>query len=112
MTKIKLNPIIEQARGQLGEMVFRRTQSGGTSLIRKPDMSKVAWSEAQAAQRERFRQAVAYARAALADPQARAVYEREATRKGKRAFDLAVSDWFHERELLKRAGIEDQARGG
>ena len=100
MAKIKLNPIIEQAHGQLGDMVFRRAHSGRMSLMRKPDMSKVAWSEAQAAHRERFKQAVAYARAALADPQTRAIYEQEAARKGKRAFDLAVSDFFHGRELF------------
>jgi len=104
MAKIKLNPIIEQARGQLGEMVFRRTHSGGTSLIRKPDMSKVVWSEAQTAHRERFKQAVASARAALTDPQVRAHYEQEAARKGKRAFDLAVSDYYHERERPPVAG--------
>jgi hypothetical protein len=99
MAKVKLNPIIQQVHGQLGDMVFRRTHSGGTSLMRKPDMSKVKWSEAQAAHRERFRQAVAYARAALADPQIRVVYEQAAVRTGKRLFDLAVSDYFHEQKL-------------
>jgi hypothetical protein len=91
--------MIQQAQGQIGNLVFRRTQGGGTSLIRKPDMSKVAWSEAQAAHRKRFKLAVAYARGAMADPQTRAVYEREAARQGKRPFDLAVSDYFHEKEL-------------
>jgi len=98
MARVKLNPIVEQAHGQLGDMVFRRAHSGRMSLMRKPDMSKVAWSEAQAAHRERFKQAVSSARAALADPQVRAHYEQEAARKGKRAFDLAVSDCYHERE--------------
>jgi hypothetical protein len=104
MARVKLNPIIEQAHGQLGDMVFRRAHSGRISLMRKPDMSKVAWSEAQAAHRERFKQAVAQARAALANPQVRARYEQEAARKGKRAFDLAVSDCYHGRELLPDAG--------
>ena len=98
MTKIKLNPIIERARGQLGDMVFRRTHSGGMSLMRKPDMSNVVWSEAQMAHRERFKRAVASARAALADPQTRALYEQEAARKGKRAFDLAVSHYYHQQD--------------
>jgi hypothetical protein len=99
MAKVKLNPVMEELHGQVGEMVFRRTHSGGTSLMRKPDMSGVAWSEAQVAHRERFRQAVAQARMALADPQVRAVYEREAAAKGKRPFDLAVSDFFKGRSL-------------
>jgi hypothetical protein len=38
--------------------------------------------------------------AAMADPQARAVYEQAAALKGKRPFDLAVSDYFHGKNLL------------
>ena len=100
MAKVKLNPIIEQIHGQAGEMVFRRTR-GGVSLMRKPDMSGVAWSAAQTAHRERFRQAVAYARAAMSDPQMRAAYEQEAALKDKRPFELAVSDFFHGRTIQK-----------
>lgn len=100
MARVKLNPILEEVRGQAGELVFRRAHSGKTSLMRKPDMSGVVWSQAQAAQRARFKQAAAYARAALADPQVRAVYEREAAAQGKRACDLAVADYFKGRDLL------------
>ena len=95
MAKVKLNPIVEQAHGQVGDMAFRRTPGGGTGLMRKPDMSGVIWSPAQRAHREAFRQAIVYAQAAMADPQARAAYEQAAALKGKRPFDLAVSDYFH-----------------
>ncbi|MGC1374662.1 MAG: hypothetical protein WA821_00455 [Anaerolineales bacterium] len=100
MAKVTLHPMIQQAQGQIGDLVFRRVPGGGTSLMRKPDMSKVTWSEAQAAHRKRFKLAVAYARGAMSDPQPRSVYEREAARRGKRPFDLAVSDYFHEKELV------------
>ena len=101
MAKVKLNPIIEQIHGQMGEMVLRRTRGGGTTLMRKPDMSGVAWSAAQVAHRERFRQAIIYARAAMSDPQLRAAYEQEAALKDKRPFELAVSDFFHGRTIQK-----------
>ena len=100
MTKVKLNPIIEQAHGHLGDVVFRRTRGGALSLIRKADMSNVTWSPAQLAQRERFRQAMIYARAAMAAPQVRAIYEREAASRGKRPYELAISDYFKGRNLL------------
>jgi hypothetical protein len=100
MAKVKLNPIVAQVRGQMGDLVFRRTRAGGMSLMRKPNMSEVPWSAAQTAHRERFRQAVAYARAAMADPQRRAVYEQAAAVKGKRPFDLAVSDYFQGKAVL------------
>ena len=58
-----------------GDVVFRRTRKGGVSLIRRADMSKVKRSPAQMANRQRFREAVAYAKQWLADPQVRAAYE-------------------------------------
>lgn len=100
MARIKLNPIVEEAHGQLGETVFRRAHDGSLSLMKKPDMSGVEWSPAQRAHRRRFRQAVAYARAAMSDPGKQAVYAEAAAQRGKRPFDLAVSDYFHGKELV------------
>ncbi len=94
MAKLKLNPVIMELYGQIGDMAFRRIRNGGTSLIRKADMSKVKWSPAQAAHRQRFREAVAYAKQRLADPQVRTTYEEFAVKQGKRAFEIAVSEYF------------------
>jgi hypothetical protein len=97
MAKVKLTPLVEQVHGQLGDLVFRRTRNGGTSLIRKADMSKVKWSPAQSAHRQRFRKAIAYARSAMNDPQLKSKYEKAAAKNGKRAFEMAVSDFFQNR---------------
>jgi len=98
MAKAKLNPVIVELYGQMGDMAFRRTRNGGVSLIRKADMSKVKWSPAQAAHRQRFREAVAYAKQVLADPQVRATYEEIAAKQGKRAFEVAVSEYFQKQK--------------
>ena len=100
MSKIILNPVIEQASGKIGNMVFRRAHTGEMTLIKTADMSHVKWSKAQKAHRKRFKQAVAYAKAAMAEPNARARYEKEAASKNKRPHDLAVSDYFKGRNLL------------
>ena len=94
MAKVKLNPILVELHGKVGDMVFRRTRNGGVSLIRKADMSKVKWSPAQVANRQRFREAAAYAKQLLADPQVRAVYEELAAQQGKRASEVAVSEYL------------------
>jgi hypothetical protein len=60
----------------------------------------VQWSEAQTAQRQRFREANAYARAAMVDPRVRALYEEKAKGQGKRPRDLAFSDYFQGIDLL------------
>lgn len=51
-------------------------------------MSRVKWSDAQRAHRQRFKQAVAYAKAAMADERLRARYEQAAVMQGKRPFRL------------------------
>ena len=101
MTKVEFNPAIQQIKGAVGNMVFRRGPGGKTHIMRMPDMSKVKWSKAQKEHRRRFALAVAYAHRAMADEKVRATYEEEAMQKCKRPFDLAVSDYFKGRNLLK-----------
>jgi len=94
MAKVKLNPLLEQVRGQLGDLVFKQ-YADKTVLSRKPSFEGVEWSAAQVTHRERFRQAVAYAKSALADPEAQAAYSAAARAAGRTAFNLAVADFFH-----------------
>jgi hypothetical protein len=94
MAKVKLNPILLELHGSVGDMVFRRTRNGGASLIRKADMSKVKWSPAQLANRQRFREAVPYDKQLLADSQARARYEEIGAKQSKRALEVAISEYL------------------
>jgi hypothetical protein len=54
-----LNPVLEQIRGQVGDLVFK---CYGDEVVvgRKPDRSDIQPTEAQLAHQERFRQAVLY----------------------------------------------------
>src|SRR5436190_8762765 len=94
MAKIKLNPIIEEVRGQLGELVFRKS-NGKITLSRKPAASSIGPSEAQVAQRDRLRLAVAYGKFVIADTTTRAIYENAAEQKGTSAFALTVADFLN-----------------
>ena len=98
MAKVKLNPILVELHGKVGDMVFRRTRNGGVSLIRKADMSNVKWSPAQVANRQRFREAAAYAKQLLADPQVRVTYEEIAEKQGKRASEVAISEYLQKQK--------------
>jgi hypothetical protein len=100
MAKVILNPILEQIRGGMGGMAFRRGVSGEVHLMKAPDMSRVKWSEAQQKHRQRFKLAVAYARSAMADGRVGALYAEQAERLGKRPFHLALSDYFKGRNLF------------
>ena len=94
MTKAKLNPVLMELHGKMGDLVFRRMRNGGTSVIRRADMSKVKWSPAQKANRQRFKEATAYARQALANPELRPIYEELAAKTGQRPIEAAISEYL------------------
>ena len=108
MAKVRLNPVLEQIRGHVGELVFKRY---GNEVIvsRKADLEGLAPSEAQAAHRARFQQAVQYGKAAMADPVEKGIYQAAAKARGIPPFSCAVADYFHapsvgELELSNYAG--------
>jgi hypothetical protein len=92
--------MFKEAHGKFGDFVLRRSRNGKTTLSKVPDMSQVKWSKAQQEHRQRFKEAVAYAKAAMADPQVRAAYESLAAKQHRRPYDLAISDYFKGRNLL------------
>lgn len=94
MAHVKLNPILEAFRGMVGDLVFREVR-GSTVLSRKPDRSAKPPTEAQEAQRERFREASFYGKAVLADPDARAFYEALAEKRKKPVFSIAIADFLN-----------------
>jgi hypothetical protein len=63
-------------------------------------MSAVEWSPAQKESRRRFSKAIAYAQAAMADPDARAAYEKQAAAQNRQPFRVAVSDYLKGNDLL------------
>ena len=94
MAKVKTNPIIEQLRGKVGDLVFKRY---GDSIIisRKPNVEGGKSSEAQQATRERFREAAVYGKMVMADPETKALYDEAAEAKGKPVFSLTIADFFN-----------------
>ena len=63
-------------------------------------MSNVKWSKAQKKHRQRFQEATVYAKAAMADSQVRAIYEKKAAKAHKVPYRLALSDYFKGKDLL------------
>jgi hypothetical protein len=102
MAKVELNPMIKEFRGALGDIVFRVSPSGKTFISKRPDMSNVRWSKAQKDHRQRFKQATAYAKAAMADPNLRAVYEKRAVKEHRLPYRVALSDHLKGNDLLSK----------
>ncbi|MBN1995613.1 MAG: hypothetical protein JW953_23195 [Anaerolineae bacterium] len=94
MAKVKLNPVLERIRGQVGDLVFKRY---GEEVIisRKPDFEDREWTAAQLTARERFRQATLYGKMVMADAGAKALYEEAAAAKGQPIFSLTIADFLN-----------------
>ena len=94
MAKVRLNPILEQVRGQVGDLVFKR--SGEQVIItRKADLSDHQPTGPQLAAQERFRQAALYGKMVMVDPVTKQVYEAAAKTKGQPLFSLTIADFFN-----------------
>lgn len=94
MAKVQLNPIVNNVRGKLGRVVFRRYGTE-TIMASLPNTEGREWTEAQLAARERFRQAATYTKAALANPLTRAVYEEAAQSRRLPITSVAMADWLN-----------------
>jgi hypothetical protein len=70
-----INFIVRSIRGRMGDVIFKQYRYG-TVITKVPDMSKAGSSEKQKTGRSMFKDAVAFARAAVADPKERERYKR------------------------------------
>jgi hypothetical protein len=101
MVKVILQPGLQELRGKMGDWTYRRMY-GKQTIMKTPDMSNVKWSKAQKANRQRFAEAIHYARQAMADPTARAHYEKLGQKAGRQPFRVAVSDFCAGKNLLEK----------
>jgi hypothetical protein len=91
MAKVRNNAITTGLSGKYGNQIVFRQVGDKTFAVKKQGPRNKAASPAQQANEERFRQAVAYARAAMADPVMKSIYE--AGRGRRPVFRVAMSDF-------------------
>ena len=111
--KILLHPMFRWIRGKMGKIVYRLSHNGQVSAYPAPDMSKVVWSPAQKAQRQKLAKATAYGKLAIRDPEIRQFYVEMAKKRKtneRRPFDMAVSDYHDGNDLLWKKLYGDQEK--
>lgn len=100
MTKVRLKYSIEEIDGTLYEVGLNLSHQEEKIIKKHPHKSSGTPSEAQKARRQHFRQAAAYATAALANPAVRAHYVEMAQQQGKRPRGAAIADYLRGNDLL------------
>jgi hypothetical protein len=92
MAIVNDNIITRFQRGRFGDIIYRVV--GSLSISSKaPDYSKIKWSEAQKANRMRFRDGMAFAWKAFEDPEKEKYYQNKAG-AGQHKFNMAVADYM------------------
>lgn len=89
-------------QGRLNGSGIRGSHTWDGALPKRPKTkkrSKGTPSDAQKAQRQLFKEAQAYARAAMTDPELRAHYQKAALAVNKRPRNLAFSDYFKRQKV-------------
>jgi hypothetical protein len=90
MARIHKNIVTQGLSGKIGSQLV--IQKNG--IIRsRPDKSRLKWSDAQVSHRKRFEAAQQFARAVIADPVQKAIYQRKA-KKGSGAYQAAISEFM------------------
>ena len=99
MAKVVDNIFIMGLSGSLGgQLIVKTYKNGRTVICKKPAFKKDrAFSQAQLAHQQAFREASAYARLM----QAEEIYIVKAKRETKSAYNLALSDWFNPPQILE-----------
>jgi len=96
MSIIEDNLFLMGASGMVGkQMVFRNCK--GKTILAKPPRRTKQQSNAQQEHNSRFKGAVAYAKAAIADKEIRKGYNEKAAQSVRclSAFNVAISDYMH-----------------
>jgi len=101
MVKAILNPGIRRMSGTMGDWTYR-WWNGKQTIMKTPDMSGVKWSKAQKENRQRFKEAIAYAHKAMTEPKIRAHYQKAGKKAGRQPFRVAVSDFLAGNNLLEK----------
>jgi hypothetical protein len=97
MTEVNLNPTVDGYRGSIGRLVFKKYK-GRTIVARKPVLTKEP-TPGQLAQRENFKEAVAFAKSVKADPALLEFYEPIALQKDIYVYALAIGDFLKRPEI-------------
>ncbi|MEO5909351.1 MAG: hypothetical protein ABIP95_00615 [Pelobium sp.] len=92
MARVKNNIFLEGLSGKLYGLVFK-TGKNGTFASKLPDRSNVQLSEKQKEGNQKFKEAVAYAKALLADPAQKATLLAR-TPKGRKPYHQALSEYL------------------
>lgn len=98
MAQVKKNFIIKGLSGRVGRNLVFKNYGSKTVVSAYPDMSKVKLSVKQKKENKRFKEAMAYAKSQMSDPDSKAAYKAK-TIGLQKPHNLAIADFYHPPEI-------------
>ncbi len=95
MARLKKNSLLSALSGALGKELVFKQYADKTVVSKYPDMSGVKPSELQLLQRQRMREATAYAQSVERNPELRTVFEK-GLKPGESVFHKAIKAYFEQ----------------
>ena len=95
------NPLLKHTSGKIGDVIVVKQYSYGTVISAIPDMSRVKKSELQKIKQNYFKDAVAYAKTILRDPDKKAAYAKT-LKAGKTVYHAAIQEYL---EKVKKGEV-------
>lgn len=92
------NDLVFGASGRIGEMLVFRQRGNKTFISKRPRRKETFDTPKQSAVKERFKEAVVYAKSVLLDPDLKAEYEAR-TSGNQTAYNMALCDYFKAPEI-------------
>ena len=100
MAKVEKNVLTRGLSGKLGNQVVFRRRGAETLMTVAPGRRTSPQTDAQLEHQQQFREAVIYAKAAMADPVLNGEYGA-AAKSGESGFNLAVADYLKGPEIVE-----------
>lgn len=97
MASIRKNSVFVALQGTIGKELVFKHYTDKIVVAKYPDMTGIKPSELQKLQRSKMKEANAYARNAMRDPELRAQYEKD-LQKGETLYHKAKKDFFNKKK--------------
>ena len=98
MAQVKDNIITKGLSGRVGKNIVFKNYGSKTVVSAYPDMSNIKLSAKQKKENNRFKEAMAYAKGQMGDPDSGAAYKARATGLQK-PHNVAIADFYHPPEI-------------
>lgn len=93
MARLRRNSVFVALQGTIGQELVFKHYTDKVVVARYPNMSRIKPSELQKLQRNKMKEANAYAQNVLRNPELKAVYEKH-LREGESVYKKAIKDFF------------------